>query len=235
MLRTTLPLIVLAAIAGFSTGCATRIGQHLSYGVIGDCGCGIEPGCAVEPGCGCEPSCGCEPTCGCGSSCGIGCGRSYAGQVWKGCGPCEGPKICVCKGPNCCASEPGCGCEPTCGCEPSCGCEPTCGCELGGGCGSCCDNGGGGPLWGLRYAARSILKPLCGCGGCGGELYWSEWHNDPPACCDPCDRCGNFIGPSYGGNYGHGGYESGYSIGHQMHEQHVAQQPQSTPMPVSRR
>ncbi len=30
----------------------------------------------------------------------------------------------------------------------------------------------------------------CGC----GEFYWSEWFNDPPACCDPCSRCGRFIG-----------------------------------------
>jgi hypothetical protein len=38
----------------------------------------------------------------------------------------------------------------------------------------------------------------CDCGGCSSELYWSEWHNDPPQCCDPCDRCGNWIGPGVG-------------------------------------
>ena len=38
--------------------------------------------------------------------------------------------------------------------------------------------------------------PLCGCGGCDGEAYWSEWHNDPPECCDPCDKYGNWVGPS---------------------------------------
>ena len=27
-----------------------------------------------------------------------------------------------------------------------------------------------------------------------GEFYWSEWFNDPPACCDPCNKCGNFVG-----------------------------------------
>jgi hypothetical protein len=29
--------------------------------------------------------------------------------------------------------------------------------------------------------------------GCG-PLYWSEWHNDPPDCHDPCNRCGNYVG-----------------------------------------
>jgi hypothetical protein len=40
---------------------------------------------------------------------------------------------------------------------------------------------------------RPILGRLCGCTGCG-ELYWSEWFNDPPALCDPCDACGNYTG-----------------------------------------
>jgi hypothetical protein len=38
----------------------------------------------------------------------------------------------------------------------------------------------------------------CGCTGCNSELYWSEWHNDPPQCCDPCDCHGHWIGPSAG-------------------------------------
>lgn len=32
--------------------------------------------------------------------------------------------------------------------------------------------------------------------GCG-EVYWSEWHNDPPDCCDPCDCWGEFAGHGY--------------------------------------
>jgi hypothetical protein len=40
---------------------------------------------------------------------------------------------------------------------------------------------------------RPILGRLCGCTGCG-ELYWTEWFNDPPALCDPCDACGNYTG-----------------------------------------
>lgn len=31
----------------------------------------------------------------------------------------------------------------------------------------------------------------CSC----GEFYWSEWFNDPPACCDTCNQCGEFVGP----------------------------------------
>ena len=37
-----------------------------------------------------------------------------------------------------------------------------------------------------------------GCGGCDSEVYWSEWHNDPPRCQDPFDKCANWIGPSPG-------------------------------------
>jgi hypothetical protein len=48
-----------------------------------------------------------------------------------------------------------------------------------------------------------IVNTLCGCGssscGCDEEVYWSEWHNDPPRCCDPCDCYGNWIGPSSAG------------------------------------
>lgn len=45
----------------------------------------------------------------------------------------------------------------------------------------------------------------CGCGTCGpamgcdsgcGEVYWGEWTSDPPACSDPCDNCGNYVGGS---------------------------------------
>jgi hypothetical protein len=59
----------------------------------------------------------------------------------------------------------------------------------------------------------SCLSRLCGCTGCGREAYWSEWHNDPPRCCDPCDRCGNWVGPSYGyrAPYDHSYYAGGGS------------------------
>ena len=181
----------------------------------GGCGpaCGCDIGCAVEPGCDCvEPDCGCEPSCGCG-------GRGMALQKWAGGCDCRGPRINVCTGPDCgcepscgcgevtCGVEPGCGCEPECGCEPGCGCEPDCGCASGccGGCGGGCLAGcGHGLLFGFKCVCnefRWLTRPLiggCGCGGCDGECYWSEWHNDPPRCCDPCDDCGNWVGPTAG-------------------------------------
>ena len=45
------------------------------------------------------------------------------------------------------------------------------------------------------YHGEGGCGPLgcLGCKGCG-ESYWSEWFNDPPACHDPCDHCGNWVG-----------------------------------------
>jgi hypothetical protein len=54
---------------------------------------------------------------------------------------------------------------------------------------------------------------LCGASSCGcdSEVYWCEWHNDPPRCCDPCDRCGNWVGPGAGCDCGcYGGYTAPY-------------------------
>ncbi len=52
----------------------------------------------------------------------------------------------------------------------------------GGGCDECC----------VPCAKRPRYpKKFCG-SGCG-EVYWDEWHSDPPTC-DPCDDCGNWIG-----------------------------------------
>lgn len=194
-------LLTIAAFAVVSSvGCAT-MGPGCGCGIAASCGCDIEPGC------------GCEPSCGCGTSCG-GSGCSMAGQRWCGdgcCGPSK-PLINVCTGPECGGGcDPGCGCEPGCGVEPGCGCEPSCGV---GGCGSTCGLGGGCSncpvaetlVFGVQSIGaefRRLLSPLglccpcgSGCGGCDGEKYWSEWHNDPPACCDPCDQCGNWVGPS---------------------------------------
>ena len=52
---------------------------------------------------------------------------------------------------------------------------------------------------GFRLLLRTLLGVLCNCGGCSGcdgEIYWSEWHNDPPCCCDPCNHCGQWVGPA---------------------------------------
>jgi hypothetical protein len=40
------------------------------------------------------------------------------------------------------------------------------------------------------------------CGKGCGEIYISEWISDPPDCCDPCDQCGNWVGPNAGCNPG---------------------------------
>ncbi len=48
----------------------------------------------------------------------------------------------------------------------------------------------GGPL---RWLYR-LLTRNCYWGRSCGEVYWGDWWNDPPDCCDPCDRCGNFTG-----------------------------------------
>jgi hypothetical protein len=34
------------------------------------------------------------------------------------------------------------------------------------------------------------------CGSQCGPVFWHEWFSHPPECCDPCDRCGNYNGPS---------------------------------------
>jgi hypothetical protein len=78
------------------------------------------------------------------------------------------------------------GCCGACGGE-SCDCATPCG----------CDNAEGGCAKDCR---RSWMNRLCGCTGCG-ELYWSEWHNHPPARCEPCDCLGNYVGPGSPGFY----------------------------------
>lgn len=207
-----------AVVFALAVGLVTSSGCAVLHRGCGGCGlaaaCGAEVGCGMaDPGCECEVGCGVEPGCGCGDACGCD-GRSMAGRMWCGdcgCGP-HKPLINVCTGPECCG-----GCDPACGCEVGCGDAPGCGCEVG--CGDTC----GGCVkrccpffetlgYGLKCVGREAVgvvravgAPLglccpCGrsCGGCG-ELYWNEWHSDPPACCDPCDDCGNWVGPSASG------------------------------------
>jgi hypothetical protein len=184
-------------------------------------GIGCSDGCGSADACGCEADCGCEPACGCGDGCGVN-GRQFAGQTWNGCRE-SGPPICTCTGPSrCCDTTSGCGdacgcgdgCEPGCGCEPACGCASSCSCDHGncGRCG-CCFGSFCGHLVGC-------VDRLCGCSGCDGELYWSEWHNDPPRCCDPCDCHGNWVGPSSGGY--RAPYDHPYYVGNANASQQVA-------------
>jgi hypothetical protein len=44
---------------------------------------------------------------------------------------------------------------------------------------------------GIKY----WLNGRCYAGRSCGERYWGEWISDPPDRCDPCNQCGDFIGP----------------------------------------
>jgi hypothetical protein len=226
-------VVLSALVASLHTVSTDSYGMGLCeyFGICAKpCGCGnpnccdgcepnrwIDGGCGCEVGCGCEASCGCgcgdccEPACGCGSGCcGSYCvdGRKFAGKTYN-CG-CESyMPFCGCTGPeNCCEPACGCGCGDS--CEAGCGCEASCGC----GCGDCCEPSCGcgcGPkrsgCGGFVGACGRMCSALCGGGSCGcsGEMYWSEWHNDPPRCCDPCNRCGQWVGPPSGNPCGCGG------------------------------
>jgi len=111
----------------------------------------------------------------------IGCSCSqYAGRKYDSCNGC---------GPGSWA-PPGCGGLYACGCGDQCvgACDGSCDSGCSDGCGAQCGCGAGQGLF-----RGQILNALCGCSGCDSELYWSEWHNDPP-CCEPCDCCGNYTG-----------------------------------------
>jgi len=147
------------------------------------CPCTDARGNCARAGCGC----GRGNACGCGGG-GCGCDSGCGGGNGGGCG---------CGTTGGCGNGGGCGCgnsrQADCGCAPSCRSKPSCGCGVCGICGrlgkcGICGCGGG----------CGLFKCLFGCTGCRGEFYWSEWHNDPPRCHDPCDRCGNWIGPSAG-------------------------------------
>jgi hypothetical protein len=123
---------------------------------------------------------------------------------------------------GCCST----GCGSRCGDGASyafskydCSCDP---CSHGNSCGAgCCSQSTG---------SRPILDALCGCSACG-ELYWNEWYNDPPACREPCDACGNYTGAG-GGYYGaphqgHSHYAGAKS--HHAKPLHLAEAPESAP------
>lgn len=213
-------------------GCESGCGCECGNCCEADCGCGCGDCC--EPSCGCGgccngrqyagktwDSCGCGglKLCGCTGPC--YCCSSGRGSECGGC--CDSCCETTCGCNDCCdgCCEPGCCCNDGCYdpgycCGNGC-CEPSCGCN--GSNYSCC---AGGLIAGCRRICDSICGSCfgggnsgccnsgccggdCGCDGCSNELYWSEWHNDPPRCCDPCDRCGNWIGPStsYRAPYSH--------------------------------
>jgi len=124
------------------------------------------------------------------------------------CGPPYGPVGPAC-GPVCDAPCPdACG-DPCCGVD-ACG-DPCGGVDV---CGDPC--GAGGPLrWtgGILRATFRFLGFGYPCNGCG-EMYWSDFHSEPPDCWDPCDACGNWTGPGATGqmDYTTGPYPSdGYA------------------------
>ena len=85
------------------------------------------------------------------------------------------------------------GCGTIDGCGESCG---PCGCQCGGCTCGCCE----GP--GLLCSIFGLIRPgvWFGCynNGCG-EIYWGDFHGDPPDCCDPCNCMGDYTGPGGSG------------------------------------
>ena len=84
--------------------------------------------------------------------------------------------------------------------------------------GCCCD-----PWGGCYPCGKNWCGPQC------GELFWNEWFSIPPACCDPCDECGCYIGPrlndglySHGNDY-HGWCEHRHSRPHYPVAAHAAE------------
>ena len=98
-------------------------------------------------------------------------------------------------------------CEPTCGVEC---CEP---CECCDPCETCCDPCSDpccdpccGPPCGPLTWLFAIFQSDYRHGGCG-ERYWGDFHGDPPYCCEPCDRMGNWTD-----RYGYDGMASGTRV-----------------------
>ncbi|MHC4405997.1 MAG: hypothetical protein ACYTG0_40690 [Planctomycetota bacterium] len=134
-----------------------------------------------------------------------------SGVLVSGSGCCAVRSLIMCPFGRCipvcesaCCGDPTCAgdCGPVCGSPCGMACEPACGPVCGDPCGDpCCDPCGApycatpGPLsWLFSIFTHGFCGEQC------GELYWSDFHSDPPDCCDPCDRLGNWSGgPSAAG------------------------------------
>lgn len=112
-----------------------------------------------------ERACPCAHACSCGQSC--SCGDSCSCGESGSCASC---------------SHQSCGCNQRCPCERPCSCCRPClfqnlfpwiRCER-------CKGAG------EQYGECS----QCGC----GECYEGDWRSQPPRC-EPCDHCGNWVGP----------------------------------------
>ncbi len=57
-----------------------------------------------------------------------------------------------------------------------------------------CDAVGyGSTCW--NFPLLRLLHNMATCGAGCGRVYWGEWAADPPDGRDPCDDCGNWVGP----------------------------------------
>lgn len=139
--------------------------------------------------------CGLYQTVFYGSPCG-----GYAGSVNEcdeGCGPVG----CSTSRPARRAVVADCGDGCGGGCERRCskvGCRTCAPCDEGG-CDPCADPCGNGcyarPWYrGPLSCVFALFTPPTWCGPNCGERYWGDFYSDPPACSDPCDRCGNYAG-----------------------------------------
>jgi len=142
--------------------------------------------CPLGPGTQCDPTHCAHP---CVGVPGPAYGPGFAPGCGAACEPCS-PAACEPCGPTACEAA----CVEPCGPVIEAGCGPAFGPYYAGGspyhdgpgCGYCCR--------GLLGGVLRIFCPPCWCGKGCGEIYWSEFHSDPPDCCDPCDRHGNFTG-----------------------------------------
>jgi hypothetical protein len=126
------------------------------------------------------------------------------------CLPFRGRLLCP-FGPGCdpqyCGSPCGPACGPGCGAVCDAPCAPDCGPPCPPDCRPC------GPYFGPLSWLFAQFRWI-GCHRCAtcGETYWGGYCSDPPDCCDPCDRCGNWTGGGCGVGAADGNPGAGYAI-----------------------
>jgi len=180
-------LLVVCAVAAASIGCCGPCGQQwrpVTYKNYGPCHSG-----GSSCGSSCAPPCVRDAVAPCGASCGSDCCGSS-------CSSCTGSPVLAADSVGV-SETPGGEVATVSATETVLSTDYDPGVELAsGGCESCGDGcatcgqipcGCGLASWPNPFAA------LTACSGCG-PIYWSEWHNDPPDICDPCDCHGNWTG-----------------------------------------
>lgn len=133
-------------------------------------------------------------------------------------GGCCGGQL-LCGGGDCSVS--GYGCAGLFEGDIACG-GPMANCDCGGAacqgaCDVACDEPCGecGPCLPLLSCLLRGLALGCHGEGCG-EVYWNDYHNDPPDVCEPCDGYGNWTGSRglYRAPYRNGPYGPGANLPH---------------------